>query len=62
MNTQGYFAHAKSKGWNAAFTDGAVSWCKPDAATYGKIAAGGYPANIWDLNQNVLPVLDISAH
>jgi prepilin-type N-terminal cleavage/methylation domain-containing protein len=62
MNKAGYFAHQKSKGWNAAYTDGSVLWCKPDATTYGKIAAGGYPKDIWDLNQNVLPVLDANSH
>ena len=62
MNTAGYFAHQKSKGWNASFTDGAVSFCKPDAATYAKIAAGGYPKDIWDLNMTLLPILNDNAH
>jgi prepilin-type N-terminal cleavage/methylation domain-containing protein len=62
MNNPGYFAHQRSKGWNGAFTDGAVSWCKPDVATYAKIAAGGYPKDIWDLNQSLIPILDASAH
>jgi type II secretory pathway pseudopilin PulG len=62
MNNPGYFAHSRSKGWNGAFTDGAVAWCKPDATTYGKIAAGGYPKDIWDLNLSLLPILDASAH
>ena len=62
MNNSGYFAHQKSMGWNGSFTDGAVTFCKPDSVTYGKIAAGGYPKDIWDLNLNVLPILEANAH
>jgi prepilin-type N-terminal cleavage/methylation domain-containing protein len=58
MNTPGYFAHQKSKGWNIAFTDGSTSFSKPDATTYNKIAAGGFPADIMTLNTQVLPVLE----
>jgi hypothetical protein len=61
MNNAGYFAHQKSKGWNGVYTDGAVSWCKPDPTTYNKIAAGGYPKDIWDLNLSLIPILDASA-
>ncbi len=61
MNTPGYFAHQSSHGWNMAFTDGSTSFSKPDAATYAKIAAGGYPANIGDLSDNILPILEADA-
>jgi prepilin-type N-terminal cleavage/methylation domain-containing protein len=61
MNTAGYFAHQKAQGWNMAFTDGSTQFSHPDAATFNKIAAGGYPANIGDLNDNVLPVLEADA-
>jgi pullulanase/glycogen debranching enzyme len=61
MNNAGYFAHQRSKGWNGVFTDGAVSWCRPDSATYGKIATGGYPKDIWELNQTLIPILDAVA-
>lgn len=50
MNTPGYFAHQRSKGWNMAFTEGSVSFSKPDAATYDVIAKGGRPSSIGDLN------------
>jgi hypothetical protein len=61
MNTPGYFAHQKSKGWNMAFTDGSTQFSKPDTTTFAKIAAGGYPANIGDLSDNLLPVLEAAA-
>jgi len=61
MNQPGYFAHLKSKGWNMCFTDGSTQFGKPDATTYAKIAAGGYPADIKDLTVNVLPVLEANA-
>ncbi|MDR3458380.1 MAG: prepilin-type N-terminal cleavage/methylation domain-containing protein [Verrucomicrobiae bacterium] len=61
MNQPGYFAHQKSKGWNMAFTDGSTQFSKPDGATYGQIAAGGYPANIQELTVKVLPVLEAAA-
>jgi prepilin-type N-terminal cleavage/methylation domain-containing protein len=61
MNTPGYFAHQKSKGWNMAFTDGSTLFSKPDVATYAKIAAGGYPAIIGDLTDKILPVLEVNA-
>jgi prepilin-type N-terminal cleavage/methylation domain-containing protein len=61
MNTPGYFAHQKSKGWNMAFTDGSVSFSKPDVGMYQQIAAGGYPATIGDLTDKVLPVLEANA-
>ena len=44
MNTPGYFAHQRSKGWNMVFTDGSTMFSKPDPETYQMIAAGGYPA------------------
>ncbi len=61
MNTAGYFAHQRSKGWNICYTDGSVAFSKPDSVTYGKIAAGGYPANIWQMNVEVIPVFESSA-
>ena len=61
MNTPGYFAHQRSKGWNMAFTDGSTSFSKPDAVTYNLIAKGGFPANIADLTDKVLPVLEANA-
>jgi prepilin-type N-terminal cleavage/methylation domain-containing protein len=61
MNTPGYFAHQKAKGWYIAFTDGSVQFSRPDDVTFNKIAAGGYPANIGDLSDNVLPVLEAAA-
>ena len=61
MNTPGYFAHQRSKGWNMAFTDGSTMFSKPDAATYAKIAAGGFPASIGDLTDKVLPSLEAGA-
>jgi hypothetical protein len=61
MNTPGYFAHQRSKGWNMAFTDGSTAFSKPDAATYIKIAAGGYPATIGELSDTILPILEAGA-
>jgi prepilin-type N-terminal cleavage/methylation domain-containing protein len=61
MNTAGYFAHQKAKGWYISFTDGSTQFSRPDDVTYKKIAAGGYPANIGDLTDNVLPVLEAAA-
>ena len=60
MNTDGYFAHQRSKGWNISYTDGSTVFSRPDAATYGKIAAGGYPANIWQMNVEVIPIFESS--
>lgn len=61
MNTPGYFAHLRSRGWNVAFTDGSVSFSRPDPATYARIAAGGYPANIGDLSDKIIPILEANA-
>jgi prepilin-type N-terminal cleavage/methylation domain-containing protein len=61
MNTPGYFAHQKSKGWNMVFTDGSTMFSKPDPGTYRLIAAGGYPATIGDLTDKILPVLEVMA-
>jgi prepilin-type N-terminal cleavage/methylation domain-containing protein len=61
MNQSGYFAHQKSKGWNISYTDGSTAFSRPDAATYTKIAAGGYPANIWQMNTEVIPILEANA-
>ena len=61
MNTAGYFAHQRSKGWNMAFTDGSTLFSKPDPATYALIAKGGYPATIGELTDKILPVLETSA-
>ncbi len=61
MNTPGYFAHQRSKGWNMAFTDGSTMFSKPDPTTYAKIAAGGFPASIGDLTDKILPVLEAGA-
>jgi prepilin-type N-terminal cleavage/methylation domain-containing protein len=61
MNTPGYFAHQKSKGWNMAFTDGSTMFSKPDPVTYSKIAAGGFPADITSLNIDILPILEAGA-
>ena len=61
MNTPGYFAHKKSKGWDMAFTDGSTLFSKPDAATFAKIAAGGYPSTIGQLTDEVIPLLEVSA-
>ena len=61
MINPSYFAHYRSKGWNVAITDGSVSFCKVDAATFAKIAAGGYPADIQQLNTVILPILEANA-
>ncbi len=61
MNTPGYFAHQRSKGWNIAFTDGSVIFSKADVAMYQQISAGGFPATIGDLTDKVLPVLEANA-
>ena len=61
MNTAGYFAHQKSKGWQMAFTDGSTMFSKPDPVTYALIAAGGYPSDIHVLTEKVLPVLEANA-
>ena len=60
MNTAGYFAHQRSKGWNICYTDGSTVFSRPDATTYGKIAAGGYPATIWQMNVEVIPIFENS--
>jgi prepilin-type N-terminal cleavage/methylation domain-containing protein len=62
MNTAGYFAHQKSKGWNISFSDGSTAFSKPDSVTYGKIAAGGYPTDIWQLTTTVIPIFESNAH
>jgi prepilin-type N-terminal cleavage/methylation domain-containing protein len=61
MNNPGYFAHQRSKGWNIAFTDGSTRFSKPDSNTYRQIGAGGYPADITELNTRVLPILESAA-
>ena len=61
MNTEGYFAHLRSKGWNIAFTDGSTSFSRPDQATFTKIAAGGYPADIGTLSDTIIPILEANA-
>ena len=61
MINPSYFAHFRSKGWNVAITDGSVSFCKVDAVTFGKIATGGYPADLQQLNTAVLPILEANA-
>ena len=43
------------------FTDGSTMFSKPDPNTYNKIAAGGYPADIGELNDKVLPILENAA-
>ena len=58
MNNSGYFAHQRSKGWNIAYTDGSTVFSKPDSATYAKIAAGGYPGTIWQMNVEVIPIFE----
>ena len=60
MNNDGYFAHQRSKGWNICYTDGSTVFSRPDPATYAKIAAGGYPANIWQMNAEVIPIFESS--
>jgi prepilin-type N-terminal cleavage/methylation domain-containing protein len=62
MTRPEYFAHRRSKGWNMAFTDGSTMFSKPDPKTYNLIAAGGYPADIGEFNDKVLPVLEVTAH
>ena len=57
MSSIAYFAHAKSRGWNIAFTDGSVSFSKPAPNVYAAIA-GGRPTDIQDLNKVFLPFLE----
>ena len=61
MNTPGYFAHQKSKGWNMNFTDGSTFFSKPDPATFALVAKGGYPSTIGELTDKILPVLELGA-
>jgi prepilin-type N-terminal cleavage/methylation domain-containing protein len=61
MNTPGYFAHLRSKGWNMVFTDGSTRFSKPPPATHSLIAAGGRPNSIGDLNTVFLPILEQAA-
>jgi len=56
------FAHQRSKGWNINFSDGSTAFSKPDPTTYGKIAAGGYPGDIWQMTQEVIPILEANSH
>jgi len=61
MNLPNYFAHKKAKAWEICFTDGSVLLGKPAAATYNRIAAGGYPRDIGELNNQILPGLEATA-
>ena len=56
------FAHQRSKGWNINFSDGSTAFSKPDPTTYGKIATGGYPADIWQMTKEVIPILEANSH
>ena len=61
MVNPSYFAHYKSKGWEMAFTDNSVAFSKPDATTFGLIAAGGRPSDLQDFMKNFVPILEQSA-
>jgi prepilin-type N-terminal cleavage/methylation domain-containing protein len=61
MNNPSYFAHYTFKGWTMGFTEGSVLFSKPDPTTFNKIAAGGTPANIGELTDVYLPILERSA-
>jgi hypothetical protein len=61
MNTPGYFAHLRFKGWNMVFTDGSTHFSKPDPATFKLVVTGGRPSNIGDLNNFFLPILEQNA-
>jgi len=53
-------AHAKSKGWNMAMTDGSTCFSKPAVPTYNYIMSGN-PSTLGDFNWNVLPGLEAAA-
>ena len=61
MNNDGYFAHQRSKGWNICYTDGSTMFSRPDPTTYANIAKGAYPANIWQMNVEVIPIFERNA-
>ena len=61
MTNPSYFAHYKSKGWEMSFTDGSVSFAKPDIATSQLIASGTRPTDLQDLNKVFLPLLEQAA-
>ena len=60
MTSPSLFAHYSSKGWNMAFTDGSVSFCKPAGNIY-SVIAGGRPSSIYDLNYTFLWRLEDAA-
>ncbi len=60
-NRYDYFAHRRYKGWNMVFTDGSTMFSRPDPRVYNKVAAGGYPQDIGELNDKVLPILENAA-
>jgi prepilin-type N-terminal cleavage/methylation domain-containing protein len=60
MNSSSYLAHFKSKGWNLAFTDGSVTFSKPDPTTFSQIY-GGAVTSIDILSTNYLPILEAAA-
>jgi len=60
QNNPVQMAHAKSKGWNMAMTDGSTCFSKPAVATYSYIMSGN-PSTLGDFNWNVLPGLEAAA-
>lgn len=52
------FAHFRSKGWNINFTDGSVSFSRPDPATYNSIIGKTSMSTYSDINQTYLPVFE----
>jgi prepilin-type N-terminal cleavage/methylation domain-containing protein len=57
MTSPAEFAHYSSKGWNVAFTDGSVSFWKPDNATYRLIAEGTEPTDPLAFTRNFAPAV-----
>lgn len=54
-------AHIRSKGWNMAFTDGSVSFSKPDSDTYNKILDMSASIQMSQINTDFLTKLENSA-
>jgi prepilin-type N-terminal cleavage/methylation domain-containing protein len=62
MTNPADFAHASSKGWNVAFTDGSVGFWKPEAATYRLIAGGNEPSDPLAFTENFAPLVVRQTH
>jgi prepilin-type N-terminal cleavage/methylation domain-containing protein len=62
MTNAGQFSHFRSKGWNAAFTDGSVAFWMPKDETFRLIAGGSEPSDPLYFTENLAPMVVLESH